>query len=107
MNSGTGERDFRTTIKFQEVFTSPPKLAVALTGVDFNNSANSRILIYAEDIEAHEFDLVVHTWEDTKIAGVSGVWIAEVESAGPPGPAGLMGPAGPAEPPGPVGPVGP
>jgi len=116
LNSGTGERDFRTTIKFPEVFTSPPKLAVALTGVDFSNSANSRILIYAEDIEAHEFDLVVHTWDDTKIAGVSGVWIAEVESpgpagpmgpAGPPGSMGPAGPAGPMGPPGPAGPAGP
>ena len=42
-------------------------------------------MIYAEDIEAHEFDLVVHTWADTQIFGVSGVWIAEVESPRPAG----------------------
>jgi hypothetical protein len=80
LSAGTGERDFRATIQFPEAFTSPPKLAVPLTGVDFSNSAGSRIVIYAEDIEAHEFDLVVHTWADTQIFGVSGVWIAEVES---------------------------
>jgi hypothetical protein len=77
LNSGTGERDFRATIKFPEPFTSPPKLAVALTGVDLSNFANSRIEIYAEDIEAGEFDLIVHTWWDTQVFGVSGVWIAE------------------------------
>ena len=71
LSSGTGERDFRATIKFPEAFTSPPKLAVALTGVDFSNSAGSRIMIYAEDIETHEFDLVIHTWADTQIFGVS------------------------------------
>ena len=110
LSGGTGERDFRTTIKFPEAFPSPPKLAVALTGVDFSNSAGSRIMIYAEDIEAHEFDLVVHTWADTQIFGVSGVWIAEVESPGlpgPMGPPGSTGPMGPAGPPGPVGPMGP
>jgi hypothetical protein len=35
LSGGTGERDFRATIKFPEAFTSPPKLAVPLTGVDF------------------------------------------------------------------------
>ena len=34
-------------------------------------------MIYAEDIETHEFDLVIHRWADTQIFGVSGVWIAE------------------------------
>lgn len=77
LSSGTGDRTFRATIKFPEPFTGPPKLAVALTGVDFSNSAGSRIMIGAEDIEAHEFDLVVNTWDDTVIHGVSGVWIAE------------------------------
>jgi hypothetical protein len=106
LSSGTGERDFRATIKFPEAFPSPPKLAVALTGVDFSNSVNSRILIYAEDIEAHEFDVVVHTWADTQIFGVSGVWIAD-GPAGPPGPMGLVGPEGPVGPSGPPGPPGP
>ena len=60
-SSGTGDRKFRATIKFPEPFTSPPKLAVALSGVDFSNTAGSRIWIEAQDIEAHEFDLVVNT----------------------------------------------
>jgi hypothetical protein len=77
LSSGTGDRKFRTTIKFPEPFPSPPKLAVALTGVDSANSANLRLWIGAEDIEAHEFDLVVNTWADTLIYGVNGVWIAE------------------------------
>jgi hypothetical protein len=45
--------------------------------VAFSNTANSRIWLGAEDIEADEFDLVVNTWADTFVHGVSGVWIAE------------------------------
>jgi H-type lectin domain. len=77
LNSGTGHRRFRETIKFPEPFTTPPRVAVALTGVDSSNTTNLRIWIEAQDIETHEFDLLVNTWDDTIIYGVSGVWIAE------------------------------
>lgn len=77
LSSGSGSRTFRTTIKFPEPFEAPPRLAVALMGVDSANSANLRIWIGAQDIEAHEFDLVVNTWADSLIYGVNGVWIAE------------------------------
>jgi hypothetical protein len=77
LSSGTGERRFRTTIKFPEAFATSPHLAVALTGVDSSNTTNLRIWIGAEDVETHEFDLVVNTWDNTLIYGVYGTWIAE------------------------------
>ena len=77
MNSGTGERRFHATIKFPEPFTTSPRVAVALTGVDASNTTNLRIWIAAQDIETHEFDLEVNTWDNTILHGVTGVWIAE------------------------------
>ena len=77
LSSLTGPRTFRVTIKFPQPFGGPPQLAVALTGSDAANTANLRIWIGTEDIEVGEFDLVVNTWDDTLIYGISGVWIAE------------------------------
>jgi hypothetical protein len=77
LNSGIGERRFHVTIKFPEPFTTPPRVAVALTGVDASNTTNLRVFIAAQDIEAHEFDLAVNTWDNTILHGVNGVWIAE------------------------------
>jgi H-type lectin domain len=59
--SGTGQRKFRATIKFPEPFNTPPRIAVALTGVDSSNATNLRIVIAAQDVETDEFDLVVTT----------------------------------------------
>lgn len=77
LNIGTGERRFHKTIKFPEPFNTPPRVAVALTGIDSSSSTNLRISIEAQDIEAQEFDVVVNTWADTVIYGVFGAWIAE------------------------------
>ena len=77
LGSGTGHRIFRATIKFPEAFPVAPRLAVALTGVDSSNTTNLRVGIEAQDIEMQEFDLVVNTWDDTLIFGITGVWIAE------------------------------
>ena len=77
LSSGSGQRKFHATVKFPEPFAAPPRVAVALTGVDSSHTTNLRIWIEAEDIEMHEFDVAVNTWDDTLIFGVSGVWIAE------------------------------
>ncbi len=77
LSSGTGGRTFRATIKFPHPFDAPPQLAVALTGIDSANTTNLRIWIGTEDVEAHEFDLIVNTWDNTLIYGIHGVWIAE------------------------------
>ena len=77
LGSGTGHRIFRATIKFPEAFPVAPRLAVALTGVNSSNTTNLRVGIEAQDIEMQEFDLVVNTWDDTLIFGITGVWIAE------------------------------
>lgn len=77
LNSGTGERRFRATIKFPEPFATSPRVAVALTGVDASNATNLRIWIAAQDIETREFDLAVNTWDNTILYGVTGVWIAD------------------------------
>jgi hypothetical protein len=77
LDSGTGDRRSHQTIKFPQPFNATPQVAVALTGVDSSSTTNLRIEIETQDIEPHEFDVVVRTWADTLIFGVSGVWIAE------------------------------
>jgi hypothetical protein len=78
LSSGTGARTFRTTVRFPAPpFDAVPQVAVALTGVDASNTANLRIGLVTEDVETHEFDLLVNTWADTIIFSISGVWVAE------------------------------
>jgi hypothetical protein len=77
LDSGSGERRFRTSIKFPDSFTAPPRVAVALAGVDAGNSANLRVYLTTADVGVDEFDVIVTTWDDSSVYGVNVVWIAE------------------------------
>jgi len=74
LNSGTGERRFHATIKFPEPFTTSPRVAVALTGVDASNTTNLRIWIAAQDIETHEFDRTLGTRRSCTASPACGSW---------------------------------
>jgi len=77
LHTATGERRFRSPdIAFGPPFGTPPKVALALAGVDAEHATNLRLMLDAEDVEPGEFNIVVSTWEDSLVYNVLVTWIA-------------------------------
>ena len=76
MWTGSGEREFRKIVEFEEPFLSVPVVQVSLSMFDFDNGTNQRADISAEMVNEEGFALVFRTWSDTRIARARADWIA-------------------------------
>ncbi|MBD2560474.1 MULTISPECIES: H-type lectin domain-containing protein [Nostoc] len=76
LHTGSGERTYRVTVKFNSPFRQPPKVSLALSGQDAGGSTNIRLKLIAENITVDGFDLVYKTWFDTLIASAWATWTA-------------------------------
>jgi len=76
MWTGEGDREIRMTVKFTERFVSPPAVMVGMSMWDIDAATNSRIDISAENITETDFEILFHTWGDTKVARIRADWIA-------------------------------
>ncbi len=69
-------RSFRTRIHFATPFTGVPVVQVALTGFDIDKHHTARIEVRTESITPDGFDLLIGTWQDTRVYQVSVGWLA-------------------------------
>ncbi len=77
LNTGTGARTFSTPdIPFQPLFNAPPVIALALSGIDCEHTTNLRVALHPSDVEKEEFNIMISTWDDTILHGVTVTWIA-------------------------------
>jgi hypothetical protein len=76
LSTGTGERAYRTVVKFDSPFQVPPKISLALRGQDVGTATGIRLVLIAENITVDSFDLVYKTWADTVIYSVWATWTA-------------------------------
>lgn len=76
MWTGNGPRERRRRIEFDQAFSEPPSVQVALTLWDMDNAHNQRVNISAQAISETGFDAVFRTWLDTKVARVRVSWMA-------------------------------
>jgi hypothetical protein len=82
MWTGDGSRERRKRVTFSEPFREPPSVQVALSLWDIDSSADIRVDLGAQKIDAKGFDMVFRTWGDSRIARVRMSWTAfgEVKS---------------------------
>jgi hypothetical protein len=76
MWTGTGHRERRKAVLFDEPFKAPPAVQCTLTLWDVDSATNVRADIEAEEITETGFDIVFRTWGDTKVARMRIGWIA-------------------------------
>ena len=74
--TGGGVREFSWPIPFELPFGTPPVVQVALSGFDLDQRDSARISVAPTNLTAEGFDLVVRTWEDSRVYGVEASWIA-------------------------------
>lgn len=76
MWTGTGPRELRRVVEFDEPFKEAPIVQVSLSMLDIDNTTNHRVDISAEDIHPEWFAIVFRTWGDTRVARVRADWTA-------------------------------
>lgn len=72
-------REFRTRVDFPYDFPATPKVIVALSYLDASpggSQKNLRIWAEAEKVNARGFELVLRTWDESKVMGVRVEWVA-------------------------------
>lgn len=76
MWTGTGPRELRRVIDFDEPFSNPPVITVGLSMLDIDQASNHRVDICAEMVSEEGFVIVFRTWGDTRVARVRADWMA-------------------------------
>lgn len=76
MWSGTGPREHRLSIEFDEAFADAPVVHASISMWDSDSASNQRMDISAEKITPKKFELVFRTWGDSRVARVRASWMA-------------------------------
>ncbi len=76
MWTGSGPRERRHALKFNQAFKSSPVVHVALSMWDMDSAANARADISAENVTEVGFDVVFRTWGDSRVARARARWMA-------------------------------
>lgn len=71
-----GDRMVRAQIVFPERFLRPPVVQLAMTMWDLDSLRNQRGDLRAEKVTAAGFEIVFHSWGDTRIARMRVGWTA-------------------------------
>ena len=75
MWTGTGPREHRFSVKFDEAYAAIPNVMVSFAMWDSDTKTNQRMDIAAENISETGFDLVFRTWGDSRVARVRANWM--------------------------------
>ena len=76
LGQGEGPREFTMEVKFPNSFSTKPDILLSVTSIDANSKANVRYKIETSFISEQGFIIKVSTWDDSKVYGLSGQWMA-------------------------------
>lgn len=71
-----GSRKVTIPINFDEKYDSIPHVMVSLSGIDGLHTANTRIMVYAKNVNTSRFDIDIETWYDSALYTVKISWIS-------------------------------
>jgi hypothetical protein len=74
--TGTGERAMKVPVRFQQAFSRPPTVTVALSMFDIIQGTNIRLQVDAQEITAEGFTAVIKTWADSQVYYTILSWFA-------------------------------
>ncbi|MFN6979263.1 MAG: H-type lectin domain-containing protein [Gemmobacter sp.] len=76
MWTGSGPREVRRRVRFDEAFETAPAVMVGVSLWDLDRETNMRADVSAEKVTARGFELVFRTWGDTRVARIRADWMA-------------------------------
>lgn len=81
MWTGSGPRERRRAVGFDEAFYKPPMVHTSVSLWDVDTRSPVRIEVTAQNVTTLGFDIVFRTWLDTRIARLRVAWLAIGEVA--------------------------
>ena len=79
LDKNTGPRTFSLEVNFLNPFESRPEVVISVTTLDADKGTNVRYNVEAISISRDGFTIKITTWDDSKIYGIGGNWIAYME----------------------------
>ncbi len=76
MWTGTGPRERRQAVQFDESFRAAPVVHTSISLWDVDTNSPVRVEVTAENIAPEGFEIVFRTWLDTRVARVRVAWMA-------------------------------
>ena len=76
MWTGTGARERRKAVVFDEPFASEPVVQVSISLWDMDTNAAIRAEIFADNVTEKWFEIVFRTWADSRVARLRASWMA-------------------------------
>lgn len=76
MWTGTGPRERRKSVAFSAPFRDIPVVHTTVSLWDVDTASAVRAEVVAENITTSSFDIVFHTWADTRVARIRVAWVA-------------------------------
>ncbi len=76
LQKGNGERAVMIDVAFAKSFEVKPDIIISVNSIDIPKESSIRISAKAISISRDGFTIIVKTWEDSKINGVTVSWIA-------------------------------
>ncbi|MEY8829906.1 H-type lectin domain-containing protein [Sedimentitalea sp. XS_ASV28] len=76
MWTGSGPRECRKHIEFDQRYREPPVVQVSISLWDAKASTALRAELVTRDVTTQGFDIVFRTWADTRFARIRAAWIA-------------------------------
>ena len=83
MWTGSGAREVRSPVAFDEPFRTTPVILTGLAMFDMDEGSNQRADLGHDEVTPEGFVLVFRTWGDTRIARVRADWTAIGEARDP------------------------
>lgn len=74
-----GTRSYDVDVSFTKSFESVPKIVLSVTMIDADNRYNTRYKVEAKSVSRDGFTIKVTTWNDSKVWGIAGNWMAHSE----------------------------
>ena len=76
LDNGKGDRVAQIEITFATPFESKPEIVISVSSLDASKETNLRYSVKAIGVSRDGFTLQVKTWDDSKIFGIGGTWMA-------------------------------
>ena len=79
LDKNTGPRTYLLEVNFLNPFESRPEVIVNVSTLDADKATNVRYNVEATSISRDGFTIKITTWDDSKIFGIGGNWIAYIK----------------------------
>jgi len=79
LDKNTGDRSYLVEVNFLNPFETRPVVIVTVSLLDADKGTNVRYTVETSGISRDGFTIKITTWDDSKIYGIGGNWIAYIE----------------------------